>query len=137
MIYPFCAGVVLVSIALIPVAVAIRLESAGPALFRQQRVGRDGKTFTCYKFRTMRSGTVQAASHEVSASAVTRLGAVLRKLKIDELPQAINILRNEMSLIGPRPCLPAQTALIAERTRRGVLALKPGITGYAQVQGSI
>lgn len=113
----------------------IRVQSPGPGIFAQTRVGRYGEEFTCYKFRTMKLGTVQAATNEVSASSVTGLGHFLRKTKIDELPQIWNIFRNEISLIGPRPCLPVQTKLIQERTRRGVLALKPGISGLAQVNG--
>lgn len=115
--------------------VLVRLDSPGPGLFLQERVGKDGKSFTCYKFRSMRTGTVQAGTHEVGPDAVTRLGSWLRKSKIDELPQVINLLRNDMSLIGPRPCLPSQVELVAERTRRGVMHVKPGITGLSQVNG--
>jgi len=113
----------------------VRLGSPGPGLFRQERVGKDGVSFTCYKFRSMKTGTVQAGTHEVGPDAITRLGSWLRKIKIDELPQVINLLRNEMSLIGPRPCLPSQVELIAERSRRGVMGVKPGITGLSQVNG--
>jgi lipopolysaccharide/colanic/teichoic acid biosynthesis glycosyltransferase len=113
----------------------IRLQSPGPGLFRQQRVGRNGRIFTCYKFRTMYVSTLDAGTHETSASAVTRLGGFLRRMKLDELPQVINILMNQMSLVGPQPCLPSQAELIAERRSRGVLLAKPGITGLAQVNG--
>ncbi|WP_420407467.1 sugar transferase [Hoeflea sp.] len=113
----------------------VRLDSPGPGLFRQERIGKDGVPFTCYKFRSMKTGTVQAGTHEVGADAITRLGSWLRRSKIDELPQVINLLRNEMSLIGPRPCLPSQLELIGERRRRGVLSAKPGITGLSQVNG--
>ncbi|KQZ94381.1 hypothetical protein ASD64_04240 [Mesorhizobium sp. Root157] len=113
----------------------VRILSPGPGIFAQQRVGRNGAVFTCYKFRTMHVGTVQAATDQVSANSVTRLGRLLRKTKLDELPQIWNILRNEISLIGPRPCLPIQTQLIEARRRRGVLRLKPGISGLAQVNG--
>jgi lipopolysaccharide/colanic/teichoic acid biosynthesis glycosyltransferase len=113
----------------------VRIESKGPGIFSQERVGRNGRTFTCYKFRTMKTGTVHLGTHEVSASSVTRLGAVLRKLKLDELPQIINIFRNEISLIGPRPCLPVQRDLVGARRRLGVLSLKPGISGLAQANG--
>src|SRR5690606_10003296 len=89
----------------------VRLQSPGPGLFAQKRVGRNGVQFTCYKFRTMKLGTLQAATHEVSVGNVTKLGRLLRKTKLDELPQVWNILRNEMSLVGPRPCLPAQEML--------------------------
>lgn len=113
----------------------VRIESKGPGIFAQERVGRNGQPFICYKFRTMKTGTANLGTHEVSASSVTRLGAVLRKLKLDELPQIINIFRDEISLIGPRPCLPVQRDLVEARRRLGVLALKPGISGLAQVNG--
>lgn len=113
----------------------IKLQSSGPGIFAQERVGRGGVVFTCYKFRTMKLGTVQAATNEVSASSVTALGHFLRRTKIDELPQIWNMFRNEVSLVGPRPCLPVQDALVEARRRRGVLELKPGITGLAQVNG--
>jgi lipopolysaccharide/colanic/teichoic acid biosynthesis glycosyltransferase len=113
----------------------IRLQSPGPSIFAQERIGRDGRSFTCYKFRTMKLGTVQAGTHEVSAQAVMPLGRFLRKTKLDELPQIWNILRNDISLIGPRPCLPVQTQLIEARRARNVLSLKPGITGLAQING--
>lgn len=117
------------------IALAIRLDSSGPAILQQVRVGRHGREFRCFKFRTMGDGTAQRASHEIGSDAVTRLGWWLRRFKLDELPQAVNILKGEMSLIGPRPCLPVQTELIAARSRRGVLDVLPGITGYSQVQG--
>ena len=120
---------------LVIVWMIIRVHSPGPGIFAQSRIGQDGRTFICYKFRTMKTGTVQAATHEVAASAVTRFGRFLRRTKLDELPQVWNILRNEMSLVGPRPCLPLQTSLVEARTRRGVLALKPGITGLSQING--
>lgn len=126
---------ILLGWALVLIWVLVRLQSPGPGLFAQTRVGRYGRHFTCYKFRSMKTGTEQAGTHEVSAAAVTRIGGFLRRSKLDELPQIWNILRNEMSLIGPRPCLPVQTALIAERQARGVLALKPGVSGLSQVNG--
>lgn len=118
---------------LILVWIGIRLESPGPGIFAQKRVGRGGKVFTCYKFRTMKLGTVEAATNLVSVQAVTRMGNFLRKSKVDELPQILNIFRNQISLVGPRPGLPVQHELIAARLARGVMALKPGITGLAQV----
>ncbi|WP_343217472.1 sugar transferase [Hoeflea sp. YIM 152468] len=113
----------------------VRLDSPGPGLFKQIRVGRNEQPFLCYKFRTMHLSTPQKGTHEVPVSSVTRLGRFLRRTKLDELPQCINLLKNEMSLVGPRPCLPSQTDLVRERRRRGIFAIKPGITGLAQLNG--
>lgn len=107
----------------------------GSPLFRQERVGRDQRPFTLVKFRTMRPDTASVATHLADASAVTRFGRFLRGTKLDELPQLWNVLRGEMSLVGPRPCLPNQDELIRERSRRGVFGVRPGITGLAQVNG--
>jgi O-antigen biosynthesis protein WbqP len=112
-----------------------KLTSAGSAIFAQERVGRDRRSFICFKLRTMAPDTPQRATHEISAMAVTPLGKFLRRTKLDELPQLWNVLKGDMSLVGPRPCLPSQTVLVAERERRGVYKLRPGITGYAQVRG--
>ncbi|MCA3154881.1 MAG: sugar transferase [Burkholderiales bacterium] len=107
----------------------------GSPLFRQQRVGRHQKPFVLVKFRTMRPETASVATHLADASAVTPLGRFLRRTKLDELPQLWNVLKGEMSLVGPRPCLFNQTELIAERSQRGVFNVRPGITGLAQIQG--
>jgi O-antigen biosynthesis protein WbqP len=115
--------------------VAIRLQSPGKAIFTQVRVGENGRLFTCYKLRTMYSGTANLPTHRVEASAVTPLGEHLRRFKIDELPQLWNVLIGEMSLVGPRPCLPSQIELVEARRRLGVLEVRPGITGLAQVSG--
>ena len=120
---------------IIALIVAIRLSSGGTGLFVQPRVGRGAKTFSCYKLRTMYSGTRIAATHEISAAAVTPLGHWLRRLKLDELPQLWNVLKGDMSVVGPRPCLPTQYELIDQRMTRGVFAVRPGITGPAQVLG--
>jgi O-antigen biosynthesis protein WbqP len=114
---------------------AIRLSSPGPALFSQPRVGQNGALFRCQKLRTMVVGTPSLPSHQAPANSVTAVGAVLRKFKIDELPQLWNVLKGEMSLVGPRPCLPTQTELIERRRQLGVLAALPGITGLAQMKG--
>jgi lipopolysaccharide/colanic/teichoic acid biosynthesis glycosyltransferase len=121
--------------AMILIWIAIRLDSPGPGIFRQVRTGRDGLVFTCYKFRTMQLSTPNVATHEISTSAITRLGGFLRRSKLDELPQVVNLLRNDMSLVGPRPCLPSQEVLVEARKARGVLRIKPGITGFAQING--
>lgn len=130
-----CALIILLLFwwALAAVWVAIRLQADGPGIFAQTRIGRLARPFTCYKFRTMRVGTAEAGTHQVSQSAVTPLGSFLRRTKIDELPQVWNILLNEISLVGPRPCLVGQTHLIKERDARGVFSVKPGITGLAQI----
>tara|TARA_R110002124_G_scaffold101462_6_gene249047 strand:+ start:9628 stop:10857 length:1230 start_codon:yes stop_codon:yes gene_type:complete len=119
---------------MLAIAVAVKVSSPGPAIFAQRRVGKGRKIFTCYKFRTMSDGTKESATHEIQSSSVTPLGSFLRAVKLDELPQIFNIFRNEMSLVGPRPCLPIQTELIAERQLRNVYGIKPGITGLAQVK---
>lgn len=128
-------GLVLVSPALLILWPLIALTSKGPVIFRQERVGRDQKTFGCYKFRTMAVGTKQAGTHEVSASAVTSIGKILRATKLDELPQLWNIIKGEMSFVGPRPCLPSQEELIQEREKRGVFSILPGVTGLGQIRG--
>ena len=107
----------------------------GSPLFRQVRVGRHQKPFTLVKFRTMRPDTASVATHLADASAVTKLGRFLRRSKLDELPQLWNVLKGEMSLVGPRPCLFNQEELIAERQSRGVFDMRPGVTGLAQIQG--
>lgn len=104
-------------------------------LFFQQRVGRNAQPFTLVKFRTMRPDTASVATHLADAKAVTSFGQFLRRTKLDELPQLWNVLKGEMSLVGPRPCLFNQTELIAERQARGVFNVRPGITGLAQIQG--
>lgn len=111
------------------------LLDTGAPLFRQTRVGRGKRPFTLVKFRTMAVDTASVASHLASSASITRLGAVLRKTKLDELPQLWNVLRGEMSLVGPRPNLFNQEELIAERELRAVYDVRPGITGLAQVQG--
>ncbi|MGY1488082.1 sugar transferase [Methylobacillus pratensis] len=109
------------------------LWDTGAPLFRQLRVGRYQQPFTLVKFRTMQVDTASVASHLASASSITKLGGFLRKTKLDELPQLWNVLKGEMSLVGPRPNLFNQEELIAERAKRGVYEARPGITGIAQV----
>lgn len=111
----------------------IGLFDTGSPLFRQVRVGRYKKPFTLVKFRTMKPDTASVASHLASASAITPFGGFLRRTKLDELPQLWNVLKGEMSLVGPRPCLYNQQELIIEREQRGVFNYRPGITGLAQV----
>ena len=113
----------------------VKLTSHGPAFFSQERVGRAEKPFLCHKLRTMHHGTASVPTHEVDAETVTPAGRLLRRLKLDELPQLWNVVAGEMSLVGPRPCLPGQEAMIGRRRERGVFALLPGITGLAQSRG--
>ena len=120
---------------LLLIAVAVRVDSPGPVIFSQPRVGRGRRIFTCYKFRTMRPETPHLGTHEVSAAAVTRTGRFLRRVKLDELPQVWNLLRGDLSLVGPRPCLLSQEKLIQAREEAGVFDINPGITGLAQVLG--
>jgi O-antigen biosynthesis protein WbqP len=128
-------GLVLLMPVLCVLGMVVMLSSPGPAIFRQTRLGRNERPFVCYKFRTMYEGTAQRATHEVGLSAITPVGSFLRKFKLDELPQLWNVLRGDMSLVGPRPCLSTQTELVGERRKRGVFAIPPGITGLAQIEG--
>ncbi|MGI9597585.1 MAG: hybrid nucleoside-diphosphate sugar epimerase/sugar transferase [Acidimicrobiales bacterium] len=116
-------------------AIAVALDSPGGVFFVQHRVGFKQRVFECRKFRTMRTGTPVMGTHEVAKNYVTGVGALLRKFKLDELPQAANVLRREMNVIGPRPCLETQTELIEERQRYGVFDVRPGVTGLGQVAG--
>lgn len=115
------------------IALIIKLSDGGSIFFSQNRVGLDGKSFTCYKFRTMKEGTKSAGTHEVCSKQVTGIGAVLRRIKVDELPQLWNIIKNDMSFIGPRPCLETQGEVIKYRQLVGGFKIKPGISGWAQV----
>jgi len=111
----------------------IGLFDTGSPIFRQVRVGRHQKPFTLVKFRTMRVDTVSVATHLASSASITRFGHFLRKTKLDELPQLWNVLKGDMSLVGPRPGLFNQEELTQERAKRGVFDVRPGITGLAQV----
>lgn len=122
-----------VGLPLLLVIYLIGLFDTGSPLFLQKRMGRNKKSFTLIKFRTMKVGTASVASHLASTSSITPLGGFLRKTKLDELPQLWNVLKGEMSLVGPRPNLYNQGELIAEREALGVYAVRPGITGLAQV----
>lgn len=116
------------------IVIIIGMFDTGSPIFIQTRVGRHKKPFKLIKFRTMSKGTASVASHLASNAAITKFGSFLRKSKIDELPQLINVLKGEMSLVGPRPNLFNQEELIAERDALGVYDVLPGVTGLAQVQ---
>lgn len=109
------------------------LFDTGSPLFKQERVGKNQKAFMLLKFRTMSVNTQSVATHLANSSSVTKLGSFLRKSKLDELPQLINVLKGDMSLVGPRPNLFNQEELIKERSNRGVYNSLPGITGLAQI----
>jgi O-antigen biosynthesis protein WbqP len=136
LILALCAAVVLV-LPVAVVAVAVRLTSAGPALYWSDRVGRGNKIFKMPKFRSMRVGTPAVATHLLAdaKSHLTPIGSFLRKSSLDELPQLWSILVGDMSFVGPRPALFNQHDLIALRTQHGVHELVPGLTGWAQVNG--
>lgn len=125
----------LVTLPLLCVLFLVVFFESGSPLFRQERVGRDQRPFVLVKFRTMKPDTKSVATHLASFSDVTKLGAFLRRTKLDELPQLWNVLKGEMSLVGPRPCLFNQTELIACRAKCQVFDTRPGITGLAQIRG--
>lgn len=130
-------GLLVLSPILVVIAIAIKLDSPGPVLFHQRRVGRLQVHFEMVKFRTMRMGTPDLPTDQMAKfpSPVTRVGHFLRRTSLDELPQLWNVLKGEMSLVGPRPALYNQGALITQREATGVHVLLPGITGWAQVNG--
>ena len=131
------AGLIVLSPLLVGLAMAVRLESSGPALHWSKRVGRRNRIFAMPKFRTMRVGTPDVATHLLADPAqwVTPLGRFLRRTSLDEIPQLWSVLKGDMSLVGPRPALFNQDDLVALRTEAGVDALRPGLTGWAQING--
>lgn len=128
-------GLLVLSLSILPLALLIKVTSPGKVFFAQRRVGRDRRIFVCYKLRTMYRETPSVGTHEIQRSSVTVIGRWLRRSKLDELPQLWNVLRGDMSLVGPRPCLPNQNELIETRELNGVFRVRPGITGLAQVAG--
>lgn len=128
---------ILFAVPAIIVAMAVRLTSPGPVLYWSERVGRGNRIFLMPKFRTMRLGTPALATHLLGEpdSVLTPIGGLLRKTSLDELPQLWSVLRGDMTFVGPRPALFNQDDLISMRTSAGVHHLKPGITGWAQVEG--
>jgi lipopolysaccharide/colanic/teichoic acid biosynthesis glycosyltransferase len=132
-------GLVLAAPLMALIALAIRLDSKGAAIYRQCRVGLGGAEFDLLKFRTMRPGSDPVGigtAVEKADPRVTRIGALLRRTSLDELPNLVNVLRGEMAIVGPRPTIPAQVELYTERQRRR-LEVKPGLTGWAQVSGHV
>jgi O-antigen biosynthesis protein WbqP len=131
------AGLILLSPVLAAIALAVRLESPGPSLHWSKRVGRDNRIFGMPKFRTMRTGAPDVATHLLDRpdAWITPLGGFLRRTSLDELPQLWSVLTGQMSLVGPRPALFNQDDLVALRTEAGVHRLRPGLTGWAQING--
>jgi len=126
-----------VALLILLVALAVKLTSPGPVLYWSARVGRDNRLFSMPKFRSMREGTPAVATHLLgdAKSALTPIGSFLRRTSLDELPQFWSVFRGDMAIVGPRPALFNQDDLVALRTEAGVHRLRPGITGWAQVQG--
>ncbi len=129
-----CLALLLLSPLLVATALAILIEGGAPVLFRQVRIGLGGREFGMYKFRSMVKNAAAIGSWQTSAgdTRITRLGRVLRRTSIDELPQLINVVKGDMSLIGPRPDVPAQRALYGEAEWTERCSVRPGITGLAQ-----
>lgn len=139
-VFDVAIGAVVAAVCLIPllcVALAVRLTSPGPALYWSDRVGKDNKLFRMPKFRSMRIGTPVLATHLLASPGayLTPIGSFLRKSSLDELPQIWNILKGDMSFVGPRPALFNQQDLIDLRTQYGVHRVLPGLTGWAQING--
>jgi O-antigen biosynthesis protein WbqP len=131
------AALVLLALPMLVIGLMIRLGSKGPALYVSDRMGRGNKIFKMYKFRTMTINTPAVATHLLANAGqyLTPIGGFLRKTSLDEVPQLINILKGEMSFVGPRPALFNQSDLIGMRTALGIHRLTPGLTGWAQVNG--
>jgi lipopolysaccharide/colanic/teichoic acid biosynthesis glycosyltransferase len=130
-------ALVLTSPILLAAMIAIRLESKGHPIYRQRRIGMDGRPFDMLKLRTMVAGAESMGSGlavNEGDPRITRVGAVLRRLSIDELPNLVNVLKGDMAIVGPRPTIPVQVQQYTER-QRGRLAVRPGITGWAQIHG--
>lgn len=131
-------GLIILSPLYLVIIIAIKLDSKGPVLFEQERMAQHKQTFKIYKFRTMRTDTPHNMPTHMLAHAdsfITPVGKFLRKTSLDELPQLLNIIKGEMSIIGPRPCLMNQTDLIIERDKYAANDVKPGLTGLAQISG--
>lgn len=126
-----------VAVPMVLIALALKLTSKGPVLYWSDRVGRNNKMFRMPKFRSMRTDAPEVATHLLcnSADYVTSIGSFLRKTSLDELPQIYSVLKGDLSVVGPRPALHNQDDLVTMRTERGVHELRPGLTGWAQVNG--
>ena len=130
-------AIILLALPMLIVAVVIKIDDPGPAIFKQKRVGKDKKLFKLYKFRSMKMNTPELPTHLLKnpEQYISKVGQFIRKTSIDELPQLFNILIGQMSIIGPRPALWTQADLIAERDQYGANDIRPGLTGWAQING--
>lgn len=129
------SGIALVALApaLAVIALIIKIEDRGRVIFRQSRIGRGTAPFMLLKFRSMRENVGDLPSDKARTLPITRIGKVIRRTNLDELPQLVNILRGDMSVVGPRPALPSQVELIELRRANGAFGVRPGLTGLAQV----
>ena len=131
-------GLIILTPVFLIISIAIKIESKGPIIFKQKRIGKRKKYFTIYKFRTMRSDTPKDMPTHMLKNAngcITKVGNILRKTSLDELPQLVNIFKGDMSIIGPRPALWNQDELVKERDKYHANDIRPGLTGWAQVNG--
>ena len=131
-------GLIILAPVFLIISVVIKLESKGPVIFKQKRIGRYKKNFTIYKFRTMRNDAPKDMPTHMLKNAkgcITKVGNILRKTSLDELPQLVNILKGDMSIVGPRPALWNQDYLIKERDKYNANDIRPGLTGWAQING--
>ena len=131
-------GLIILAPVFLIISVVIKLESKGPVIFKQKRIGRYKKNFTIYKFRTMRNDAPKDMPTHMLKNAkgcITKVGNILRKTSLDELPQLVNILKGDMSIVGPRPALWTQDDLIKERDKYNANDIRPGLTGWAQING--
>jgi O-antigen biosynthesis protein WbqP len=115
------------------IGIVIKLYDGGPVIFRQKRIGKGGNEFHFMKFRSMPVNTPNVVSTQTAVLKVTPVGKIIRRTNLDEIPQFINVLKGDMSIIGPRPSLPSQTSLLELRKQNGSIKLRPGLTGWAQV----
>lgn len=131
----FCSLLALILLfpLLLTIAMLIKIFDPGPVFFSQSRVGKDEKSFNFYKFRSMPVNTGDIPSDKVGSVKLTLVGKIIRRTNVDELPQLFNIIKGDMSIVGPRPPIPSQKELICARKRNGAIKLKPGLTGLAQV----
>ena len=127
--FPFCLVIILL------LSLVTLILDREPPLFCQTRIGRDKKSFTIFKMRTYSSETPILPTHEICEFPMLRVGKLYRTLKVDEVPQIINVILGDMSLVGPRPCLPTQLELLTLRDKAGIFDLRPGVTGLSQIRG--